>query len=151
MRISDDPKGKFRQNTKFPAVIRVFREDSQFRRLVVSTVIRAEDGSGLAQRVERLMRPTPRRWFMKALTGSFVSALLLGAILLVPPPLASQPVPSTSQSQRRAIILVVGLPDSWETRLQAPFATDSLRTLQAGRYGSSRRRTFTPISVWPVT
>jgi hypothetical protein len=54
---------------------------------------------------------------MRALTGSF--GAVLTAALLVPTPshaqrqaVRSQPVTSTSQGQRRATILVVGLPDS---------------------------------------
>ena len=55
---------------------------------------------------------------MRALTGSFAAVLLTAALLVPTPSLAqsdavsSQPVTSTSQGQRRATILVVGLPDS---------------------------------------
>ena len=55
---------------------------------------------------------------MRALNGSFASALLLAATLLVPPPLAqshtvsSQPVPIAMQSRAPATVLVIGPSDS---------------------------------------
>lgn len=54
----------------------------------------AERASGLGRRVEHLMRPAPRRWLMKAIAGSFVTAILAGAVLLVPSPPLAQGVAS---------------------------------------------------------
>jgi hypothetical protein len=50
----------------------------------------AERASGLGRRVEHLMRPVPRRWFMQAVTGSLLTAVLVGAVLLVPAPQLAQ-------------------------------------------------------------
>lgn len=58
----------------------------------------AERASGLGRRVEHLMRPVPRRWLVQAVTGSFVSALLVGAVLLVPEPQLAQGVAVAKQA-----------------------------------------------------
>ncbi len=50
----------------------------------------AEHASGLGRRVEHLMRPVPRRWLMQAVTGSLVTAVFVGAVLLVPAPQLAQ-------------------------------------------------------------
>lgn len=56
----------------------------------------AEHVSRLGRRVEHLMRPSPRRRAMKTIGGMTVSALLLGAAVLVPRP---------HQAQERAAVV----------------------------------------------
>ncbi|MBI5601374.1 MAG: M56 family metallopeptidase [Gemmatimonadetes bacterium] len=68
----------------------------------------AERASGLGRRVEHLMRPVPRRWRMQAVTGLFVSALLVGAVLLVPSPQLAQGVAAAKHaSDTRPLPLVL--------------------------------------------
>jgi beta-lactamase regulating signal transducer with metallopeptidase domain len=74
----------------------------------------AERVSGLGRRVEHLMRPRPRRWRVRAVTGSFVVALCASAAILVPAPrpaLGTTPAagarrPATAQDRPGTILLV---------------------------------------------
>ena len=75
---------------------------------------------------------------MRALTGSFASALLLGVTVLVPPPpaqshtVSSQPVSIAMQSRAPATVLVVGPSDSVGA-LVAGAVRDRLASDTAGR------------------
>jgi beta-lactamase regulating signal transducer with metallopeptidase domain len=73
----------------------------------------AEHVSGLGRRVEHLMRPTPRRWLMKALIGSLASAVLIASALLVPTPQQAQlsPVPAPVQTRTVPLAASRELPD----------------------------------------
>ncbi len=65
----------------------------------------AERASGLGRRVEHLMRPVPRRWLMQAVTGSLVTAVLVGAVLLVPAPQLAQGTGTVARGTDRDVLL----------------------------------------------
>ncbi len=72
----------------------------------------AERVSGLGRRVEHLMRPVPRRWLMQAVTGSLVTAVFVGAVLLVPAPQLAQGVAVAKQgfdSRPLPLVLIDGV------------------------------------------
>lgn len=64
----------------------------------------AERASGLGRRVEHLMRPVPRRWRMQAVTGSLVTAVLVGAVLLVPAPQSAQGTGTAAGATRDVLL-----------------------------------------------